>query len=281
MKHDTNDCAYTSSKKAPLWRLNRLLRRINMKKITLAITLMPWLAFTAWAGQSEVRATTLNADFTGSHQNQVYSIFSKTDYVTTVVLPKKRSAKHVVCGDIKAWSLQCDGKFIFIKPLRHSLHTSLTIVTDNNRVYIFNLIEQSLKSRTYEITAKVNIKDEQDNLHLKRDEPHQFSKESNPTFNDYHNHKSRLTTAGAVKVRYRVKKNRFHIEEVYDDGIFTYIYMPHAQVKPAIFIKRGRHKEPVKYVDNGDRIVVHGVIHKREKLVLVVGNRTSKIVRKR
>ncbi len=240
-----------------------------MRRIIVILFVVPCLVFSL---EGKTRTTSLTADFSGANKDRVYNIFTCTGYTTTVVMPEKRSAKHVVCGDVSSWRMECDGKFIFLKPLRHSLHTSLTIVTHTNRVYIFNLIEDSGKSRDYEITAKVNIKDEPEVLV-------QVNREVKPAGQQEQGFP--FSPLKAKNHRYRVKKNRFFVEKVFDDGIFTYIYMPRAQVKPAIFIKRGRGKEAVKYVDSGDWVVVHTVIQKGEKILLIVGSRRSKIIRRR
>ena len=211
---------------------------------------------------------TLKVDFSGKNRDKVYDVHTTLDYTTTVILPEGMTSRHVVCGDLDRWKLETDGNFIFIKPLRRSIQTSLTIVTLCHRVFVLNMVERSRMVQNYKVAARVVIISDRA---VKKKQPAESLTEP-PVVP--------LKPQAKLYTRYSIKDDRYGLEKVYDDGIFTYLYMPTAQVKPAIFLKRGRRLEPVRYVDRGDIVVIHDVLSKREKFVLILDKLKTQIKRR-
>jgi type IV secretory pathway VirB9-like protein len=248
-------------------------RSRNFKILETMISALILTACLCLPVEGRVRATALTADFSGELRHKVYDIYARTDYSTTVVLPRGRSVRHVICGDMASWKVISDGQFVFIKPLRLSIQASLTIVTESSRVYIFNLVEASRKTSRYEVTAKVVILDREA---LPSPAVTQPARQSQPKKPEPVWGRGQLSNT-----RYKVKRNRFKIKKVFDDGVFTYIYLPKGQYRPAVFVLRHGKRQPVRCMSRGDLIIIHSLVQEKEKLLLVAGNKTSKIIKKK
>ena len=86
----------------------------------------------------------------------------------------------------------------------------------------------------------------------------------------------------SLETRYRIRNDQFLIQKAVDDGIFTYVLMPYAQERPAVFVaERDKEKElqPVKYVDLGEYYQIHRVLSAGEKFFLKSGDKTTEIGR--
>ena len=226
---------------------------------------------------SQVNMTSDIADFRGKNVNKVYTIYCKTGISTYFEIESDMRINDFVIGDPKLWAAECNGKIGYVRPINQGIQTSLAIITENNRLYCFNLIEIALGSRET-VSGKVilqlgDIKSVLKKIPIKRDLlPLKTNKQNKIFFND-------SKYINSIATNYKVHKNKFKIKKVISDRLLTYIFFKDSvTMKPAVFVNSGGSKlENIKYVDKGNYYIIHHVLTNNEIFILKLGNKISKI----
>jgi hypothetical protein len=80
--------------------------------------------------------------------------------------------------------------------------------------------------------------------------------------------------------KFKIKKNKFNILAIYQDGVFTYVDLSKTQIRPAVFLTEEKDKEklePVNYSDDNGIYTIHRILSPGEFFVLKNGKNYSKI----
>jgi type IV secretory pathway VirB9-like protein len=233
------------------------------------IPLFLLLGLTAAPHTTPTSAVVVECDFSTANRDAITNIYCQVGYATVFELPVGRSIQSVVIGDPKGWKAESNGTFCFISPSDPGLLTSLSIIDDLNRLYLFNLIERSLNPQK-SIVARVRIILATGSFFISA--PVQGQATGTDTLPP-------IDTPPTVPIaspnRIRIKDNHFLIEKVLDDRVFTYIYLARSQYRPAIFYSDPKNRvelEPIKYVDKGDYYVLHKTLLSRhDSFILKLG----------
>lgn len=227
---------------------------------------------------SQVNMTSDIADFRGKNVNKVYTIYCKTGISTYFEIESDMRINDFVIGDPKLWAAECNGKIGYVRPINQGIQTSLAIITENNRLYCFNLIEITLGNKET-VSGKVilqlgDIKSVLKKIPIKNEKllPAKPNSQNKIAFND-------SKYINSIATNYKIHKNKFKIKKVISDRLLTYIFFKDSvTMKPAVFVNSGGSKlENVKYVDKGNYYIVHHVLSGDEIFVIKLGNKISKI----
>ncbi len=204
----------------------------------------------------------------GRNNKNILRIGCETNCTTIFVLPPGEMIADIIEPTGK-WMINCDNKrFIYVVPLKHRIHTSLDLITGNSKIYSFILEEVSMRIGNPDVIKKIIIMEKMGRIHVRIREKSDGKGSVN------------LWSKRETDNKYKIKDKYFGITKVADDGIFTRIYLPESQVRPAVFIrKKGKRSgyEPVRYSDSGEYYIVHRIIKKNELIVLKVGKHESAI----
>lgn len=224
-----------------------------------------------------INTAIMYCDYNGEDTDTIYSVPVQINYATVFELPAGKEIKNIVIGDPNTWraTVDDDGKICFVKPLEQGIRTSLTIVTTDNKILVFNLIENTIFPEKATI-AKVKIIMRADEFFISRNR----DKAGKKTIQEKKEAEILQFIRKKTK-KYRVKNNQFFIENVVDDGVFTYLYVPKAQYRPAVYFREasGKKLEPVRYVDKGEYFVVHKVLVKKGEIFLLKLGKTETEIR--
>lgn len=194
-----------------------------------------------------------------------YEINCKKDFITNIILPKNEEISAVVCPDQMDWVVNFKYNFIVIIPKRKNRITNVTIITKQKKLYVFKLNENG-KEFLEKVYIRECIKD------LKK--VYRKLLKEKIKENKYMEKREK-------EKKYKIKDKYFKIEKVWDDGIFTYIFLPKSQIRPAVFLSKKRKKkyEPLKNINRNDSIVIHKILEKKEYFIFKYGNKKSYIRR--
>lgn len=221
----------------------------------------------------------LSADFIGQKKDKVYQIVTKVGCHTTLEIPEGKKIKHFIIGDQKLWKAESDGKYAFIKPIQAAVETTISVITTDEKMFLFTAIEATALGRD-QFHKKVKILAEDDQPMIKSINRPSAREAEGPDAEEIKKITERQFAESKLEFlksldSYRVKKNVFDVLGVYHDGIFTYIDLSNNQVRPAVFLANKQHKsklEPVNYTDNNGVYTVHRVLSdKSEYFVLKNG----------
>lgn len=157
--------------------------------------------------------------------NNVYEIFSKPEFLTTIKLAKGEEVKFFAGGDTENWMLETTtgGKdnrtMVYIKPLDTGLKSNLVITTDK-RTYYFNITSGDIYNTIVEFQYPNERKILLEN----------FEKENEVLATDPEN----------INMNYYIsnKNLNFSPQNVYDDGEKTYIiFKNNLREIPTVLIK--------------------------------------------
>jgi type IV secretory pathway VirB9-like protein len=232
---------------------------------------------------------TLTANYNGGNEDIIYKVNCKSGFATAFELPRGKDIKEFVIGDPKFWKAEASGRFGFVKPFNKGLHTSLSIITTEDEIFVFSLVENSSSP----VVAKVKIEKENEDFFknkmrkeirekvnrkaeiLKEKFERELEKQKEEIFRDI---------LFSINKNYRITNNTFNIKSVVDNGIFTYILFGNTQEKPAVYIatkNKIKEFEPIKYVEKNGYYEIHRVITGKEKIFLKSGKKITKIEKKR
>jgi len=250
------------------------------KKTVLAIVLVLGIwGMTCAAAVNDV----LKADFTGTKADTVYQIVTRMGCHTTIEIPDGQKIKHFIVGDQKLWKAECDGRYAFVKPIQNGIETTLSIVTTDNHMYQFTVTEAAAVGEgNFVKKVKITCEDEEPMIKkvaAERAAPELSEKEiqerEEATFLE-----RKMDLLRKLDYSFTIKKNRFQISKVCQDGVFTYIDLSDCQIRPAVFVATDKEKsklEPVNFTDGDGLYTVHRVLAPGEFFLLKNGTDWSKI----
>jgi type IV secretory pathway VirB9-like protein len=215
---------------------------------------------------------TLTCNFDGENATQVYKVVTAVGVGTTFRLPEGWKIADFVVTDPKFFHGESNGTIGIVTPLVANKATSVSIFTDNEKLFVFNLssrpgdyIDQLViveSSNLQFFNQKVRV--EAQNLVNDRLETAQAQCEASLE-QKTKQVKERLLFS--LNSNYEVKDHKFSISKVVDDHIFTYIQLAKSQDRPVVYIGESndpKKLEPVKYTDEGEYYIVHRVLEPGE-----------------
>jgi len=241
-----------------------------LKKLTVwLIVLVGWVA-----SASQVNVITCSLDST-----EIQKVYCQVGFATVFELPEGKRIRDFVIGDPSAWKAETNGLFGFVSPRGVGFQTSLSIITEENELVVFQLLEKSL-DKTQPVSARVRVVANSNMFQFfapKNSEQKEEAAEKNE-------HEGGRPVPDKFKRKYKVHGKNFLVSLSGEDGIFTYIILGKSQDRPALFFVNEREDsskrilEPVKYVDKGDYYLVHRrLASRREKFVLKLGKIENEI----
>lgn len=232
-----------------------------------------------------VTPRSLVCNYDGENQNKVYTVLSPAGIGTTFKLPEGWKIQDFVVSDSKLFYGQSNGTICVLKALEPDRETSAVIHAENGQTFVFLI--SSRPAETADVQVTIDVHDKKLFQATVAAEVRQRAEALE------RNHRTELEAALAeqqrrllakVDSRYTVKGNAFPVERVADDGVFTYIYLPAAQVKPAVYLLGKGAKqdqlEPLTFTDEGACYKVHFVLgNSGDKIVLKLEKQTVEITR--
>lgn len=231
-------------------------------------------------------AKTKVCNFDGLNSNKIYTIYCRIGFATAFEVPKGTEIREFVIGDPKLWKAEASGRYGFVRPFKKGINTSLSIITTNDEIFVFDLVESDKT-----VVGKVIVEKDNTNFFknkVKREvatkvvEKEKIIKAEYEAKLEAEKEKIFKDLLFSINKNYIVKNNVFQVGEVADNGVFTYITFQ-GQDKPAVYVaKRNKKKnfEPVKYVEKDGYYEVHYILEPGEKFYLKLGEKVSYIKRK-
>lgn len=251
----------------------------------------PWVSFSLVLVLAiftpAVTPLTVECNFDGGNRNRVYSLVSGAGAGTTFRLPDGWAIQDFVVTNSKSWFGQSNGAIGIVKPLELDRDTAVVITTANGQCFVFHL-----SSRQAEEVAALVVVDIHDQnffqTRVQRETAQLVEQQTALLEKQYQEKLEKQTEENKKKLlfslttAYQVKNNQFQIKKAVDDGIFTYVLLPDAQERPAVFVggkDKAKELQPVKYVDRGEYYQVHHILQAGEKFFLKSGDKTAEIAR--
>jgi type IV secretory pathway VirB9-like protein len=252
---------------------------IRMVVLTLSMTVE------LWAG---LQPRTLVCNFDGENGSKVYSIVTAVGVGTTFRLPPGWKITDFVVTDPRSFHAESNGTIGIVTPLFPKKSTSVSIFTENDRLFVFNVSSEPSGAVDQLVIVEANT------LQLFSDKVKAEAQKMVKEHLDVAHTQCEATTEQKLKQlkeqllfslnsNYEVRDQRFSITRVVDDQIFTYIQLAKSQNRPAVYFGKSsdlKKLEPVKYTDEGDYYTVHRVLGLSERLYLKLGDDTSEIRRR-
>jgi len=226
-------------------------------------------------------------NFDGENRDRVYTIHTRPGVGTTFRLPDGWEIQDFVVTDARAFFGQSNGVIGTVKPLEADRDTAVVITTPTGRLFTFHLASRNVD--TVDVLVVIDVHDEEFFTQTVARRADALVREQMDTFRreqaaaaaqaERAAREQALRTANSA---YQVKADWFDVEQVVDDGVFTYIWLPRAQERPAVFVhpegkKKAAEFQPVKFVDNGAYYTVHRVLRGKEKFFLKYGDRLTEV----
>ena len=230
---------------------------------------------------------TLTCDFDGENATRVYKVVTAVGVGTTFSLPEGLKINDFVVTDPKGFHAESNGTIGIVTPLVPNKSTSVSIFTDNEKLFVFHLssepsdtIDQLVIIQSSNLQFfKDKVRTEAQKLVKERVEAVQTQLQSALDQNTKQVKEQMLLSLNS---NYDIKDQHFKITKVSDDRIFTYIHLAKSQDRPVVYIgeKNDPKKlEPVKFTDEGEYYTVHRVLTPGEgkHFFLKLGNEVSEI----
>jgi type IV secretory pathway VirB9-like protein len=230
---------------------------------------------------------TLTCDFDGENATRVYKVVTAIGVGTTFRLPEGLKIDDFVVTDPKGFHAESNGTIGIVTPLVPNKSTSVSIFTDNEKLFVFYLSSEPSESVDQLVIIqssnlqffKDKVRSEAQKLVKERVEAGQAQLQSALDQNAKQVKEQMLFSLNS---NYDIKDERFKITKVSDDGIFTYIHLAKSQDRPVVYLgeKNDPKKlEPVKFTDEGEYYTVHRVVTQGERkhFFLKLGNEVSEI----
>ena len=257
-----------------------------MRALNLGITLL-FCSLYAVAG---TQPRTQVCDFDGDNAAKVYKISTVPGVGTTFRLPEGWKISDFVVTDSKSFHAESNGTIGIVTPLLSNKSTSVSIYTDNDRLFVFHVTSEPDSEGFVDQLVIVQCSNLQFFNQKVRTEAQSVVKSqleaaetrcSASLERQAQQIKSQLLFS--IDSSYVVLGTHFSIDRVSDDGIFTYIRLAKSQDRPVVYIgeKNDQKKlEPVKYTDEGEYYIVHRVLAPGEKhFFLKLGDLATEIRR--
>ena len=229
-------------------------------------------------------------DFDGENATQICSLTTTTGIGTTFRLPDGMKIKDFVITNPTNFHAESNGAIAIVTPRRNNVSTSVNIVSDNDKLFVFYLTSAGepeqvdqltiVQSTDYQLfqdhvrsTAQSLLQEQRtvDAMRFDAELERQIAQ-------------TRKQLIFSLNSNYRLIGNGFPIDGVADDGVFTYVNLSRSQERPPVYIgdaSKVKELEVVKYADQGDHYVIHRVLtHQDKGFVLKLGNKTIEIRRR-
>ena len=254
--------------------------RLLMSVITLLLSVNAF----AW---TEPR--TQICDFDGENASKIYSLVTMPGIGTTFRLPDGVRITDFVVTDSRNFHAESNGTIGIVTPIALDKSTSVSIYTDNDKLYVFFL--SSKETSFVDQLVVVQSSDMQLFNQRVRADAQMIADERRAELASRFEADLEQQTAQlkrhmlfTINSDYRVTGNIFAVDRVSDDGVFTYVRIARSQERPVVYIGEGskpKDLEIVKYTDEGDYYVIHRVLTSSDKgFVLKLGDKTSEIRRR-
>jgi type IV secretory pathway VirB9-like protein len=259
-----------------------------MKSMFPAIALL-FSSFITFAG---TQPRTQICDFSGENASKVYTITTAPGVGTTFRLPEGWKITDFVVADPKSFHGESNGTIGIITPLVPNKSTSVSIYTDNDKLFVFNLSTEPDPSGYVDQLVIVQSSNTQLFNQRVRSEVQRVAKDQleaaearcNASL-DQKSEQLREQLLFTINSNYEFADRHFSITKVSDDGIFTYVRLAQSQDRPVVYIGEAKDQkklEPVKYSDEGEYYVIHRILPPgKGAFVLKLGNQVSEIQRTR
>ena len=209
-------------------------------------------------------------DFDGDNADKVYKIVTVPGVGTTFRLPEGLKISDFVVTDSKSFHAESNGTIGIVTPLLPNKSTSVSIYTDNDKLFVFHVTSEPDAAGYVDQLVIVRCSNLQFFGQKVQAEVQKLAKtrlqEAEARCNASLEQKSqqvRDQLLFSLNSSYEVIGRFFSVDKVVDDGIFTYIRLAKSQDRPVVYIgeKNDQKKlEPVKYTDEGEYYVVHRVL---------------------
>jgi type IV secretion system protein VirB9 len=208
----------------------------------------------------------------------VYNLHCAVGMTTQIALePGEGLIEDPHIGDSIQWRVSGGPTNIYIKPVRPDLTTSLSLVT-NKRIYQFQLFSGPVSN--YEQMVSFRYPQDEMRLRLREKQAQEEAQQRQAT--EVAQKSSQLVSMKLnptdLAFNYTVKGDApFRPENVFDDGRFTYLLMPHLQDLPAAFLVDPQGQLTlVNYIHRGSYLVIERVA---SHIVLKLGKQQIDITR--
>jgi len=230
------------------------------------------------------------SNFDGENASKIYSLVTMPGIGTTFRLPDGVRITDFVVTDSRNFHAESNGIIGIVTPITLNRSTSVSIYTDNDRLYVFHLT--SKESAVVDQLVVVQSNDMQLFNQRVRADARQIADEQRVQLEqrfeadlEQQIAQTRRQMLFSINSNYRVTGgHHFAIDGVSDDGIFTYVRLAGSQERPVVYLgeaSRPRELETVKYTDEGDYYVIHRVLTSSDKgFVLKLGDKTTEIRRR-
>jgi type IV secretory pathway VirB9-like protein len=231
---------------------------------------------------------TLLCNFDGENETRVYRVVTLPGVGTTFRLPEGLKITDFVVTDPKGFHAESNGTIGIVTPLASNKSTSVSIYTDNDKLFVFNLSSEPDPSGFVDQLVVIQASNLQFFKQRVNQQAHNLARERLEAAEDRYN--TALEQKGrqvkeqllfTLNNNYEIKDRHFSITKACDDGIFTYIQLAKSQDRPTVYVGESNDQkklEPVKYTDEGEYYAVHRVLKPGEKrFFLKLGNDTAEI----
>ncbi len=235
---------------------------------------------------------TLTCNFDGDNASKVYKVVTAPGVGTTFRLPEGWKITDFVVTDPKDFHGESNGTIGIVTPLAANKNTSVSIYTDNDRLFVFQVSSEPDAGGFVDQLVLVQCSTLQFFNQKVRAEAQKIAKDQVDAA------EARCTSTLDQKIReireqllfsinsnYEILDHNFSITKVSDDGIFTFIRLAKSQDRPVVYLGESNDQkklEPIRYTDEGDYYIVHRVLSPGAKhFYLKLGDLVSEIRRGR
>lgn len=206
--------------------------------------------------------------------NQTYPILTLPGTVTDIQLHEDERLTHAAIGDSVQWQTSAAGNHFFVKPVKHDIFTSLTLVTDK-RAYQISLIASPKGGKWYQ---RVSWRYPELVVAAEQEEKKKAEREAREAERLEALKASEPLDPSSLNFDYRISgEESIRPSLVMDDGARTWIRMPKGtQELPALFVYEGDKATLTNFSVRGDYLVVQRTAG---KFLLRLGNREAVIER--
>ncbi len=208
-------------------------------------------------------------------RTKIIELRTMIGYTSIIEFPQGERIVELVEGDSVTYLAATSGdRTVTVRPLEPGARTSIMIHTSEDEVFVFDCKEDSASPY---IHGRVVIDYAVSEFQKRKTN---IDAAMNYVQTDVKKSAIEEDLIKRLNQEYKVKKNYFNVEKVFDDGVFTFIYLPSAQSKPVPFLAMPDGKlEIVKYEEKNGLIVVHHVISGDEQIALKIDDKISFIKR--
>lgn len=204
--------------------------------------------------------------------NQTYPVMTLPGTVTDIQLHEDERLTHAAIGDSVQWQTSAAGNHFFVKPVKHDIFTSLTLVTDK-RAYQISLISSTKGGKWYQ---RVSWRYPELVVAAEQEEKKKAEREAREAERLEALKASEPLDPSSLNFDYRISgEESIRPSLVMDDGGRTWIRMPRGmQELPALFVEEDGKAALVNFSVKGDYLVVQRTA---KKFLLRLGKREAVI----